>query len=212
MHGRSDLGQEVLDDHLLYVTVLEVRVRDRDERLDPLGARLADSDQDAGSERHPGASGRVQCGEAPRRRLVGRAEVRAAALVQTIGERLDHHPLRRADGTQARELDLGERARVGVGEQSGLVEHELRHRREVVDGALEAVIAEPVGRLGITVLGGFAQCEQRFVAAERGPPRGQLEDPIGAEIRRIEAGRRLRERAIAAPVAAQHREGHENLR
>ena len=57
-----------------------VDVADRQQRLDALGPRLADADQDAGGERHAGAAGGVQRGEAHGRHLVGRAEMRAAAL------------------------------------------------------------------------------------------------------------------------------------
>ena len=141
VHRGAGLGQEILHDHLLHMTVLEVRVRDRDERLDALGARLADADEDAGGERHARPSGRMQRGEASSRGLVGRAVMRATGLVQAVGERLDHHPLRRADRAQARELGLRQRARVGVGKQPGRVEHVLRHRCEVVDGAGEPVVA-----------------------------------------------------------------------
>ncbi len=110
VHRGAGLGQEVLHDHFLHVTVLEVRVRDRDERVDALGARLADADEDAGGERDAGPARGVQRGEPPRRGLVGRAEVRAAGLVQPVGERLDHHPLRRADGAQAKVSSASESA------------------------------------------------------------------------------------------------------
>ena len=106
VHRRTGLGQEVLHDHLLHVPVLEVRVRDRDERVDALGARLADPDEDARRERHPGPARRVQRREPALRRLVGRAEVRATRLAEPRRERLDHHPLRRAHRAQLRELGL----------------------------------------------------------------------------------------------------------
>ena len=43
------LRAEVLDDHLLDVAVALVEVADREQRLDPLLARLADPDQDPAS-------------------------------------------------------------------------------------------------------------------------------------------------------------------
>ena len=46
-HGGARLRQEVLDDHLLHVPVAGVRVRDREQGVDPLGAGLADADEDA---------------------------------------------------------------------------------------------------------------------------------------------------------------------
>ena len=83
--------------------------------------------------------------EPARGRLVGRAVVRAAGLAEPGGERLDHHPLRRADRPEPLELGLGERAGVGVGEQAGLVEHRPRGVDEVVDGRRVAVRGEPLG-------------------------------------------------------------------
>ena len=119
--------------------------------------------------------------------------------------------MRRADRAQARELGLRERARVRVGKQPGLVEHQLRHRREVVDGAGEPVVAEPIGGLRVPVFGRLAECEQRFETAERRAPRSQLEHLSFGQVRSLEARRRLGERAVAATVAAQHREWHEHL-
>lgn len=50
MHRRSRLGQEVLDDHLLHVAPAGVAGGDGGERLDAVGAALAEADQDAGRE------------------------------------------------------------------------------------------------------------------------------------------------------------------
>ncbi len=212
MHRGAELRQEVLDDDLLHVTVLEVRIGDRDECLDALGPRLTDPDEDAGGERHARPARGMQGGEAARRGLVGRAEVRAAGLVQPVGERLDHHPLRRADGAEAEEVGFGQRTRVGVRQQPRLFEHPLRHRGHVVDGVRVAVCGQPFRGDGVTVFGRLAQREQRLEAAERGTLGGQLDHVVGVEIRRLEPGGRLGKGAIAAPVAAQHRERDEHLR
>ncbi len=74
------LGAEILDDHLLYVTVRVVQVADRLQRLDPLFARLADADQDAGGERHLQLAGQPDRLQPNLRMLVGRAEMHAALL------------------------------------------------------------------------------------------------------------------------------------
>ena len=129
-HGRAlcivvpGFGQEVLHDHFLHVAVAAVRCRDRLERLDAFGARLADADEDPGGERDAGASGGVERGQPALGCLVGRTGVRAAVVAEPGGQRLDHHPLRRADRPELFELGLRERTRVGVGEQTGFVEHE----------------------------------------------------------------------------------------
>ena len=78
-HARAGLGAEVLDDDFLNVAVTLVDVADRQQRLDALGPRLADADQEPGGERHAGTPRGFERGEAHGGRLVRRAEVRAAA-------------------------------------------------------------------------------------------------------------------------------------
>jgi hypothetical protein len=95
-HPRARLGPEVLDDHLLHVAVPLVQVADREQRLDPLGTRLADPDQDPGRERDRELSGEPQRLQTYGRPLVGRAEVRAAALREPVRDGLEHDPLRDA--------------------------------------------------------------------------------------------------------------------
>jgi len=51
-HPRARLGAEVLDDDFLDVAVLPMQVAQRQDRLDPLFPRLANTDQDAGGERN----------------------------------------------------------------------------------------------------------------------------------------------------------------
>ena len=56
-HARARLGAEVLDDHLLQVAVALVERAERLERFEPLGARLADPDQDPAREGDPQLAG-----------------------------------------------------------------------------------------------------------------------------------------------------------
>ena len=82
-----------------------------------------------------------------------------------------------------------ERAGVGVGEQAGLVEHQLAHGGEVVDRGRVPVRGEPLGGHGVAVLGPLAEGEQGLVAAGR---RARLRDGqhlVRAEVGRLEAGR-----------------------
>ena len=124
-----------------------MRVGDRDQRVDALGAGLADPDEDPGGERHPRAAGRLERGEPALRRLVGRAVVRAAGLAEAGRERLDHHPLRRAHRAQPRELGLRRaRRRWRGGADRSRRARSSRDRDEVVDGRRVAVGARATRR------------------------------------------------------------------
>ncbi len=184
----------------------------REQRVEPLLGRLAEADEDAGRERDAGAAGGFERGEAAGRGLVGRAVVRAAGLVEPVGERLQHHPLRRADGPEPLELGLAECPGVGVGEQSGLLEHRPARRLEVVDRRRVAVGGEPLRGDRVAVLRPLAEGEQRLVAPERGAGPGDRQHLVDRQVRVVEARGRLGERAVAAPVPAQHRERDEDLR
>ena len=94
------------------------------------------------------------------RGLVGRT----AMAVEVGVERLDHHPLRRRDGAQLRQFVGVQRSCIGVGEQARLVDDQLGHRHEVVDGRRVAVFGQPCLRHGVAQLGPFAEREQRLVA------------------------------------------------
>ncbi|GIU89260.1 MAG: hypothetical protein KatS3mg010_0359 [Acidimicrobiia bacterium] len=135
VHRGTRLRQEVLDDDLLHVPVAFVRGGDREQRVEPFFARLADADEDARRERDTRPPRGLERREPSLRGLVGGAVVRTSRFAEARRERLDHHPLRRADRAQALDLRLRQRACVRVGEQARLVEHELRGRHEVVDGA-----------------------------------------------------------------------------
>jgi len=52
-HPRARLGPEVLHNHFLDMAMARVQIADRDQRLDPFHARLADPDQQPRGERHP---------------------------------------------------------------------------------------------------------------------------------------------------------------
>jgi len=157
-----------------------------------------------------GVPGRVQRGEAARRGLVGRAVMRAARLVQPVRQRLDHHPCEGLTARRRRQL-ASESAPGWRGEQAGLVDDAFRDRGQVVDRARVAVLAQPGRGPAGSGLGGLAEREERFEAAERRAARRELEHPRVVEEGRLEPGRRLGERAVAAAVAAQHREGHEHF-
>ena len=170
-------------------------------------ARLADADEDAGGEGDRQRSGGLQGGQPPLGVLVGSAPV----AVEVGLERLDHHPLRRRHRPQGGQLVGEEGSGIGVGQQAGLVEDQLRHGGQVVDGRGVAVLGQPLGRRRVAELGPLAQGEQRLVAAGLGARRGDGEHLVGREVRRLEPGRRPGERAVAAAVPAELGERDEHL-
>ena len=91
------LGAEVLDDQLLDVTV-SPGARAARAAIDPILARLADSDEDAARERDLELAGRRGLSPAARRDPCRVTPVRPAALAQPCGRALEHDPHRRRTG------------------------------------------------------------------------------------------------------------------
>ena len=91
LHAGARLGQEVLHDHFLHVSVASMRFRDRFEGRQTIGASLAESDEDARGERDAELSGIFERGQSTSRILVGRT----AMTGQVIAQRFDHHALAR---------------------------------------------------------------------------------------------------------------------
>ncbi len=207
-HRRPRLGQEVLDDDLLHVTVAGVRRGDGAQGGHLPRAVVADADQDPGGERDGELARRLQRGQPAGRLLVGCAAVRR----QPLGQRLEHHPLARRDLAQPGQLVGEERAGVGVGEQPRLLHHEAAHVGEILDRRRVPLRLEPLAGRRVAQFGALAQGEERLVAPGRTSGARDGEDLLGGEVRRGDAARRLGEGAIAAAVAAEHGERHEDLR
>ena len=210
-HARAGLGAEVLDDHFLNVAVARVDIADSEQRLDALGPRLADADQDAGGERHARAAGGLQRGEAHGRRLVGRAEVRAAALRQPLRRRLQHDALGDGDLAQAREPGFVHHAGVEMRQQPGLAQHERCAVFQIGQCRVEAERGKRLAGGGVAQLGLVAQREQRLLAAGGLAGAGDLEHRIRREVVRLALIRRAGEGAVVAHVAAEPRQRDEHL-
>ena len=177
------------------------------QRRQPVGAGLADADQDAGGE----GDGQPARGLQRRQAALGGLVRRPAVGGQVGAQRLEHHPLAGRHRPQPLELVVVERAGVGVGQQPGLLQDQAAHLGQVVDGRVVAVRGEPLACRGVALLGALAEGEQRLVAAGPGAGTGDGEHVVGVEVGLVQAGGRLRERAVAAAVAAQHRERDEDL-
>ena len=70
---------------------------------------------------------------------------------------------------------------------------------------------QPLPGGAVALLGGLAEGEQRLPAAGRPPGPGHGQHLVELEVGRVEAGRGLGEGAVAAAVAAQHRQRDEHL-
>ena len=151
--------------------------------------------------------GRLECGQAPRRLLVGGAAMR----VEILRQRLDHHALAGRHGPQGGELLRKEGAGVGVGEEAGFLQYESAHVDEVVDSGGETVVLQPFLRQRVAQLGALAQGEERLVATGFLAGAGDAQDLLGGEVGGGEAGGRFGEGAVAAAVPAEHGEGDEDL-
>ena len=206
-HGGAGLGQEVLDDDLLDLAEARVRGGDGLEGGQLPGPVVTDADQDPGGEGDVQLPGRVQRGQPPGRLLVRRAPVRR----EVLGQRLDHHPLAGRHRPQRGQLVGEEGARIGVGEQAGLLEYEPASVGEVVDRGGEAVVVQPGPGQGIAQLGPLAQGEERLVAPRLPTGAGDGPHLVGSEIGRRQARRGLGEGAVAAAVTAEHGERDEDL-
>ena len=99
--------------------------------------------------------------------LVRRGPVRPAPLAEPLGGRLEHDPHRRRDRPQRLELRARHHAGVQVRQQAGLLEHEPRAAREVLERRLAAERAQLLARDLVAELGLVAEREERLAAARR---------------------------------------------
>ena len=211
-HPRPGLRTEVLNDDLAQMPVLLRERAQCKERIDPLGARLADPDQDPARERDRELPGEPHGLEAPRRHLVGRGPVRAAARREPLGLCLEHDPHRRGDRPQRRELVARHHARVQVRQEPRLVEHPLGAPGEVLERRLAAERLELLARDAVASLGAVAEGEERLAAPRLCPGSSDREHLVLGEVGGLTASRRSGERAVAADVAAERRQRDEDLR
>ena len=185
---------------------------EREQRLDPLFARLADPDENPAREGNRELAREADRLEPARRKLVGGGPVRAALLPEPIGGRLEHDPHRGRDRPEQLELGSRHHSRVEVRQEPGLVEDEPRAPLEVLDRRLAAERAQLLACDLVAQLGLVSEREERLAATGRRPrPRDREHLVLGHE-RSLAATRRSRERAVAADVAAERRQRDEDLR
>ena len=211
-HRGVRLRAEVLHDDFLNPVVCTGDSANREQRVDPLGERLADADQDAGGERDGRAAGVLEHAQPNIRILVGRTEVRTVRVFeQPPRGRLEHHPHRRGDRLEPLQFGPRHHAGVQVRQQTGALEHEDRHRAHVGERRVVAVRVEPFARRRPAVLRTVTEREQCFLAAERRALRRDREHLVRRQERCVHSIGCRRERAVVTAVATQPRERDEHL-
>ncbi len=145
------------------------------------------------------------------RYLVGRTEVRTAALAQTVRRAFQHQPHRGAHGSQPLQFGAVHDARVEVRQQAGLLQHQPGHALQVFQCARRAQTLQGLAGHAVARLGFVPQREQRFLALRRLTGARDRQDLIGRQIGALEAARCLGEGAVVAHVAAQLGERYEDL-
>ncbi len=211
-HLRARLRTEVLDDHLLDVSVPPVEAGDRFERLEPLLPRLADADQDSGREGDGQLAGEPDGLQPGLGELVGRAVMGHTLLREPQRGRLQHQPHRGRHGPQQEHVLPRHDAGVEVGEEARFGDDEVGHPREVGDRRLAAELCKLLACSAVAELGLVPEGEERLVAACLGPGTRDGEHLVRRHVGALAPPRRLRERAVVADVPTELRERDEDLR
>ena len=211
-HARAGLRPEVLDDDLLDVSVLLAESPQREQRVDPLLARLPDPDEDPARERNRELTREPDRLQPASGDLVGRGPVRSALLSEPLGRRLEHDPHRGRDRPQRLELGARHDAGIEVREETRLLEHEPRAALEVLERRSAAERAQLFARDLVAQLGLVAEREERLAAAGGCACARDREHFFLRHERALAAPRRPREGAVAADVAAERRQRDEDLR
>jgi hypothetical protein len=187
---------EVLEDHLLEVSVLALDFGEGLQSGNALGRRLPYPHQDPARERDP------QLARGPDRLQASLGVLGRRSLVHhQVGiDRLEHQALRRRHLAQPAQVLRGEDAKVRVGQQPPL-QCPLAGPDHVGDEVLVAVLAESRRHLGVD-LGRLAGEDQQLL---RVAPHGLLE-PFLDLVRRVEVGAMGGEGAVLAVAAARARQ------
>src|SRR5262245_39240954 len=96
-------------------------------------------------------------------------------------------------------------------EQAGLLEHQTAHRAQIFDGGGVSLLLEPLAVLRIAKLGFVTQTEKGFLAAGSSPGSRHRQHLVRGHGVSLPIARFARERAIAAAVSTELREGNEDL-
>ncbi len=207
----AGLGAEVLDDDFLDVAVAAMQLQEPQQRLDALGAGLADADEDAGGEGNAPLAGEPDGLEPRRRMLVGRAVMHLPRRHQPLGSALQHQPHRHRHRPQQRQIVVAHDPGIDMRQQPGLGHHRTAHLGEVGDGAGESQRGQRLGGGAVAQLRLVAEREEGLLAAGGRAGTGNGEDLVLHEVGRAARTRPLGKGAVMADVAAELGERDEDL-
>ena len=145
------------------------------------------------------------------RDLVGRPVVRGARGEQPLGRALEHDAHAHVHFPQRRQVPLRHQARVGMREETGLVENAGADLAQIAERRAVPQRAEDGAVLGEEGLGLVAQREQGLLGAEPGARVREGQHLIGRHREGARFAGILPERAVAAVVAAERGERDEDL-
>ena len=202
-HQRLWLGPEVLDNDFLDMAIGCVGSPQGQHGFESLAAGLADTDQDAGCERHLRLTCALQCFKASSRHLVGGAIMRHAFLRQPVGSTLEHDTHRNGDLPQFFKLVGFHQPRIQVRKQARFIKHQLSHVSQVRQRGLLTQFLQTVARRLVAQLRFVAEREQRLLAAGFGAVLCDLQHFFWCQVRRLDLPWHLGKRAIVADITAQ---------
>ena len=142
---------------------------------------------------------------------IRRAVVGHAALEEPLRECLEHQPHAHVDLTQRGQVALGHDAGVRVGQQGRLLQNGLAHGVQVRQRRAVAVPSEELAMRREQRLRLVAQREEGLFGAEPAARLGERHDLVGRHRVGARLARVAAERAVAAVVAAEGRQRHEDL-
>ena len=130
---------------------------------------------------------------------------------QLLTGALKHDPHGGTDGFQVGHLMAAHGARIGMGQQRGLLQHKLAAVGEVFQGAAEPVLRQPRLGLRVPLLGTLAQGEQCLGTPQilTSPCHGQ--HLFRGHVKAVRFIRALAKGAIATKIATQPGQGNEHL-
>jgi hypothetical protein len=134
-----------------------------------------------------------------------------AGTEQALRERLEHDTHAHVDLAQRGEITLAHEARVGVGKEARFFRHELAHLSQVAEGRGVPHAIQELAVLGENGFGPVAEGEERFLGAEPLARPGEGENLLGRHGEGAGLPRIAPEGTVAAIVATEIGQGHEDL-